>query len=354
MAKQVVPMGLVLTGGTIAPSERGDFLVIDLTDSGTDSGSQLFVKAWDGPERLDLHVRNPLQTLSESMRPTDWLAIAEAIRSLAGQGVNSIVVLHGTDTAGYTAAALSFLLSDLDVTVVVTGAHLPVSDVNSDARTNVKDAISVARTMPAGTYLSFSGIPGNPSEVHLGTTVRNVRNQGQTYGSPNFGAIASVSNGELSLLKDPPRRLQTTCTQAVADDVMFLTIYPGADLDLLADTMISANKRGVIVRLFPSGTGSENNGPDSLLRFVEKCVDHEIFVAMAVEQYAPKSHVYPSRITAEQAGAVFAFDMIPETAYVKLCWALGQESSLDGVRKAFTTVIAGESSVLAEKAHAYF
>ena len=42
------------------------------------------------------------------------------------------------------------------------------------------------------------------------------------------------------------------------------------------------------------------------------------------------------------AGALPVGDMLPETAYVKLMWAMGQASSPEEVRKLMLTNIAGE------------
>src|SRR5688572_13074763 len=102
MDSSSMPMGLVLTGGTIGSSLGDNLLVIDLSDSAVDSGIQVFVKSWQGPERLDLHTRTPIQKLSESVTPDDWLKIAASVRELVEQiGAKSVVIFHGTDTAGY-------------------------------------------------------------------------------------------------------------------------------------------------------------------------------------------------------------------------------------------------------------
>ena len=59
------------------------------------------------------------------MVPDDWEIIASAVREAISEGPNGVVVLHGTDTLQYTAAALSFLLGDCGVPVAVTGSMIP-------------------------------------------------------------------------------------------------------------------------------------------------------------------------------------------------------------------------------------
>ncbi len=51
--------------------------------------------------------------LSEDLRPADWLVLGEHVVRAFREGATGVVIAHGTDTLGYTAAALSFLLVDL-------------------------------------------------------------------------------------------------------------------------------------------------------------------------------------------------------------------------------------------------
>jgi len=51
------------------------------------------------------------------MEISDWIRIAEEIE-LNYHFFDAFVVLHGTDTMGYSSSALSFLLEDLGKTVV--------------------------------------------------------------------------------------------------------------------------------------------------------------------------------------------------------------------------------------------
>jgi 60kDa lysophospholipase len=52
---------------------------------------------------------------------SDWIKIAKTIESNYKK-YDGFVVLHGTDTMAYTASALSFMLENLNKTVIVTGS----------------------------------------------------------------------------------------------------------------------------------------------------------------------------------------------------------------------------------------
>src|SRR6202040_1852748 len=103
---------------------------------------------------------SPIRELSENLQPRHWVLIAQAVRSLIEQeDAAGVLVLHGTDTMAYTAAALSFLLSDLEGPVVLTGANLPTGEAGSDAQRNVHDALVALNELERGVYVAFTGRP---------------------------------------------------------------------------------------------------------------------------------------------------------------------------------------------------
>ena len=85
---------------------------------------------------------------SANMQPTHWLQMASAVRDAVAQGdCDAVLLLHGTDTLAYSAAALSFLLLDLEIPVLLTGAMLPAGSPGSDAWPNLFGAM---RALQAG------------------------------------------------------------------------------------------------------------------------------------------------------------------------------------------------------------
>jgi len=90
---------------------------------------------------------------SSNMQPTNWLQLAKDIASNY-DNYDGFVVIHGleisfvknnhdlfvwegTDTLAYTASALSFLLENLNKTVVITGSQIPMVEPYSDATNNL-------------------------------------------------------------------------------------------------------------------------------------------------------------------------------------------------------------------------
>lgn len=64
---------------------------------------------------------------STNMRPSDWMRIRDVI--VEGYADHDgFVVLHGTDTMSYTAAALSYLIQDSPKPIVLTGSQKPMGN----------------------------------------------------------------------------------------------------------------------------------------------------------------------------------------------------------------------------------
>ncbi len=336
-------IGLVVTGGTIGAEYSADEVVrLPVEPNGAEVA--LLHDAWRGPMGLDLHVRQPLRVLSENMRPGDWVTIAQSVRSVVEEhSVSGVLVLHGTDTATYTTAALSFLLADLEVPIVLTGSNLPPNQRDSDAVKNIGDALIALCNLPPGTYLSFAGEPDLPTWVHLGTQVRKLRASGQAFFSVNRQPVAQVVRGKFVPVQHSPVLHPIPAKAAVDDKVLAVRIYPGLDLSSLLLAARESGTRGVVVELYASGTAPDDSGVESLSNFVEGCLQAGIAVVTTVSD-APddEANDYESSVALRASGAFFSWTLLPEVAIVKLMWVLAQTSNLHDVSRLMGLNIAGE------------
>jgi L-asparaginase/Glu-tRNA(Gln) amidotransferase subunit D len=338
------PVGLVLTGGTIAASERDG---IRLLDGGPDEPAAvaLLRAAWHGDGELEVRVRSPVHVLSEELAPGDWLTIAAAVRALAEEdGARGVVVLHGTDTMAYTAAALSFLLADLAQTVVLTGALVPASAPGSDAARNVADALVAMDALQGGVHVAFAGGPGLAGTVILGTRARKVARAGQAFASVNREPVGEIRDGSFRPLCPLPRRACEPRDAALEERVLALVLHPGLDFDALAGAVLGSGVRGLVIELYPSGTGPHRGPPRlSLTRFIERCTGAGVFVACTIAaEPGGAAARYETSVAITEAGAVTLADMLTETATVKLMWALAQGADAATVRDLMLTPVAGE------------
>lgn len=80
---------------------------------------------------------------SDDMRLDHYNSMAQAVKAEIDAGATGIVITHGTDTLHYSAAALSFMLENLHIPVILVGAQRSSDRGSSDAGMNLLCAIEV-------------------------------------------------------------------------------------------------------------------------------------------------------------------------------------------------------------------
>jgi len=174
---------LIATGGTIASagSEEGLVPQMDIP------GILCYV-----PDILDKYEVGTLPLMnidSSNMGPQHWLLIAKAIERNYNS-YDGFIILHGTDTMAYTAAALSYLCRNLGKPVVLTGAQMPISESTSDGKKNLINSFTYAGFEKAfGVVIVFDG------KVIAGTRARKTR-------SKSYNAFSSIDFPELAVIRD--------------------------------------------------------------------------------------------------------------------------------------------------------
>ncbi|MET7421153.1 asparaginase domain-containing protein [Dactylosporangium sp. NPDC005555] len=333
-------IGLILTGGTVGSrrtTRAGETVVSLATGS---PGLDLVRSAVPAGRTMQFATLSPLAMSSEDMRPADWRVIADAVRAHVAAGLRRVVVLHGTDTMCFTAAALSFMLVDVDVTVVITGSNLSPDREDSDARKNIHDALLAVLELPRGAYVAFAGGANLPSLVHLGTQVRKIRTSGQSFQSVNRRPVAKVAGGEFTWID--PWRPAPCGTAAVSDPdpgVLSFRLYPGLDFDAMRQAVEASGSRAVVIELYAAVTGPAFALPE----FIRKCRDSGVNVFLTAAAPAAKElTVYDSFVALREAGGTLLPGMVPETAIVKCMWALGRTTDPASVAELMAIPVAGE------------
>ena len=90
-----------------------------------------------------LTIKPPID--SSNVSTENWVDMARLIRDNYNL-YDGFVVLHGTDTMSYSAAALSFMLENLSKPVIFTGSQIPIGILRTDGRENLIRAIEIARS----------------------------------------------------------------------------------------------------------------------------------------------------------------------------------------------------------------
>ena len=136
------------TGGTIASSESEEGLIPSL------KSDEILSYLGDTGNEIEVVCEDLLNLDSSNMQPEEWQIIAQRIDEVHDL-YDGIVLTHGTDTMAYTSSAISFMLHNIEIPVIVTGSQLPLLHPLSDGMDNIRLAFAAAQKDIQGVYISL-------------------------------------------------------------------------------------------------------------------------------------------------------------------------------------------------------
>jgi len=331
---------VVSTGGTIA--SRIDYRTGGVRAALT--AEDLLSVVPELSDIADLDAKILFSIFSEDMTPELWNRMAEESDKLIRKGEDGIVIAHGTDTMGYSAAALSFALQKPPVPIVFVGAQRSSDRPSSDAATNLIAAVRVAGHAPfAEVCIAMHAWHSDTViAIHRGTRARKFHTSSRdAFRSVNAEPVAYVIDGKIKVNAEklnPRGSCDYTFKPGFSSDAALIKFYPGMSPAIL-ETLAEKKYRGIILE----GTGL-GHVRGELVPVIKRLVDEGVFVGMTSQCIYGRVNmrVYDRGRDLLKAGVTPLDDMLPETAYVKLSWCLGQVRDLEEVRKLMLTPIAGE------------
>ncbi|WBA42478.1 asparaginase [Hymenobacter canadensis] len=332
---------VIYTGGTagMAYNKRGELVPMNF--------EQIRKKM---PELRQLNMRVEVQSLGEPIDSSnvtiqDWLRIAALIEDNYAL-YDGFVVLHGTDTMAYSAAALSFLLENLDKTVVFTGAQVPVGGIRTDARRNLVTALefAAARHPETGTVrvpevcLFFNDV------LIRGNRAKKVESQQyDAFRSENYPPLARAGI-ELDFYDNQIRPLPAAplrAHQRFSDHVTILPLFPGLTERMVRAQLEADGLRGAILETYGSG-----NAPTApwFLKCLRDATDHGVHLlnVSQCEEGRVLQGRYETSAYLTDLGVLGGDDITLEAAITKLMFVLGLEQSAAETRRLLTHDLRGE------------
>ena len=338
---------LIATGGTIASAEDGNGLSPALT------GEELARSVPEIEGLCELDIVQPMNIDSTNMRPADWLRIAEVIRENY-DAHDGFVILHGTDTMSYTAAALSYLIQDSPKPIVLTGSQQPMGNPFTDAKINLYQSLVYAVSdRSRDVSIVFGGY------AIAGTRARKQRTMSfNAFNSINYPVLAYlrqdkiICSGSAAVSAGPAECNCAGSGAARAADgaldeprfytelnsrVCALKLTPGLTPDIFR--LLKPDYDAVILETFGMG-GVPERGADgaSYQEAIFDWVDSGRTVVMTtqVPEEGLDLGVYEvGRAYAEHPGILKGGDMTTEALVAKTMWALGQTRDADELQRLF-------------------
>ena len=290
------------------------------------------------------------QMLSEDMEPSHWQQIAEKVYSKIND-FDGVIISHGTDTMQHTASALSFMLENLDKPVVLVGSQRSSDRPSSDSAQNLEAAVKFVCEDVPGVFVCMHETSNDDKvAIHRGVRVRKMhssrRDAFKTVGGSPFAVVdlekeSLEVNGEFKTTKK-----ELKLKKELETNVGYLKVVPGMSKE---DIERFKESEGVLIE----GTGlghlpvnsfdEHTEHHEEILNSLESICE-DTLVGMATQCIGGRVNmdVYDSGLKIKNAGVVSSENMLPETAYVKMMWVLGNTGSLEDAKKLFKQNLAGE------------
>lgn len=330
------------TGGTIA--SRLDYRTGAVIPAFTPG--ELYGSVPELADICNLETEKLFSVFSENMGPEQYLTLARRVGEAIEEGYAGVVIGHGTDTMHHTAAALSFMVQDPPVPIVMVGSQRSSDRPSSDAARNLINATGTAARGPIAEVMvcMFGPTSDRYNLLHRGTRVRKMHSSYRsTFRTLGDIPLAMVEDGAVTPLKDdyrPRRDDRDVQVRAAFDDrVTILYYYPGMHADLV-DALVDRGYKGIVIA--GTGLGHVNRGIYPALERAH-AAGVELYMTLQTLWGFVQMHVYETGREILELGVVPLANMLPEVAYIKLGWALGlHPDDPSKVRERMTATIAGE------------
>ena len=361
MEKKVL---LITTGGTIAgnvASNKKEEELIKDSNSFAEILSNT-CKFIEKTAKIKVEIdHEPLCDVDSSdIRPEEWIQLAQLIKDRYDD-YDSFLITHGTNTMGYTAAALSFSLANLDKPVVITGSQVPAGMPGSDAIANLENSLRTAvldRKKGKAPIKGVMAVFG--SHIITGTRVKKSTefdyDAFKSFGENSIGRIGRIIDiNEANLAKHvsylDTKRYESArlgkdliCENAFEMRIASLTEFPGMDPSIFENLILHNDIKGFVLRAFGAGDPSTR-----LREALVQLKNREIPIVITTQAPNGNSNFQvnePGKEIAEANLAIPAYDMSIESQTTKLAWLLAKkakkEISYKQLCEEMTTDLRGE------------
>lgn len=256
---------------------------------------------------------------SANIQPRNWQTMAETIYEKY-HSYDGIVIFHGTDTMAYTSSALSFMLLNIPIPVVITGSQLSILNPLADAVENCRCAIHMAGSKMPGVFLAFN------RKIILGTRASKVRTSSfHAFESINYPYIGEINSRGLDIQRSyiPGPTGPCVLERKLEEKVFLIKLVPGFDGKIF-HFLYEQGYRGLIIEAF--GMGGIPSMSSEVIDDLKDVIQKGMIVVVKSQCPYEGSNLslYETGKTALKAGVFQAFDMSTEAVVTKVMWILGK------------------------------
>ena len=339
--KNLPTVSVLSTGGTISSK-------IDYRTGGVvaDYTAEDFVQMMPEIAKVaNLNAKKVMSAMTEDFTHKEWSLMAKEVAKEL-ENAEGVVLTMGTDTLHIAAAAIAFFLKDLSKPVVITASQRSIDRGSSDAFMNLICAVTAAAKSDIAEVMTCLHGTSNDDYCILnrGTKVRKMHTSRRNAFRPiNELPLAKVfADGKIEIVNKNYRKKgkgKTAVDDKFEEKVALIQVYPGMDGGVI-DYYVDKGHKGIILAATALG-----HVPQKIYDNIEKAQKKNVSVVIASQTLYGRVHplVYSAlRMLSIKLKCIFAEDMLPETAYIKLGWVLGHAKKPEEIKEMMLKNIAGE------------
>lgn len=332
MKKAKSRIAILGTGGTIA-----GFIDSTIATTGYTAGAidiDVLIKAVPQIRDLaDISWEQIANIDSSNMCDEIWLRLAKKIAKLFAEGIDGVVITHGTDTMEETAYFLNLTIKS-DKPVVLVGAMRPSTAISADGPKNLYNAVALVANKEAKNKGVMVAI--NDKILSARGVVKTHSLNVDAFSSPDFGDLGYIVDGKVFFYNNVTK----AHTKNAPFDVSKLTSLPKVDIlysysndgsGVAAKALFEHGTKGIVVAGSGAGSGAgsiHKNQKDVLKELLKKGLK----VVVSSRVVAGCVAVSDSD---EKLGFISAEDLNPQKARVLLILALTKTSDPKKIQEYF-------------------
>ncbi|MGS2887757.1 type II asparaginase [Campylobacter jejuni subsp. jejuni] len=328
MKKAKSRIAILGTGGTIA-----GFIDSTIATTGYAAGAidiDVLIKAVPQIRDLaDISWEQIANIDSSNMCDEIWLRLAKKIAKLFAEGIDGVVITHGTDTMEETAYFLNLTIKS-DKPVVLVGAMRPSTAISADGSKNLYNAVALVANKEAKNKGVMVAI--NDKILSARGVVKTHSLNVDAFSSPDFGDLGYIVDGKVFFYNNVTK----AHTKNAPFDVSKLTSLPKVDIlysysndgsGVAAKALFEHGTKGIVVA--GSGAGSIHKNQKDVLKELLKKGLKVVVSSRVVAGCVAVSN------SDEKLGFISAEDLNPQKARVLLMLALTKTSDPKKIQEYF-------------------
>lgn len=262
------------------------------------------------------------------------------------QNYHGFVILHGTDTMAYTAAALSFMFENLAKPVILTGSQLPIGMVRTDGKENFITAIEIAGAHNDGVAIVPEVCIYFENQLYRGNrTFKANTEHFEAFQSPNYPPLAEAGihiKYNYDLIRPAPSKPFQIDTR-MDNRVAILSLFPGISEHIIKAAVHIPNNKVLVLRTYGSGNAMTDTW------FID-CLKEAIANGLLIINVSQcqgggvMQGRYETSSELAKMGVISGGDIQLEAALTKTMHLLGRGLSGEDLKKRFMENMRGEIS----------